>query len=417
MKRRKIIIWTVVATGVVTLVSVTVIAEMASNESVGKDFKIVLPAEGTPPFDAAVILIDAFVKEPAERTRLHAKLTETARATAARLVRLSGHPKARIEGLFYSLVRRNLEQKVQMGNEAGHPFTLSAGELERTVIEFEAFRLESFVTSGVFPKRYFGYFDLKWDTAELERTLRDTIHKSVKVANAWLADRGSPLRITDAEVAVTFIAEGGAILLREHQSKINDLHPVADVGLDDIGTGFRSLATLVVRLDSELRTGLAKAVPFDKKEIALERNLGFCEALAATTVMWVYEKELAAKKLRAAGRKPLHEMALDEQFIVTSLMYNSGLVFGSDRVEALRRFETAAYLFKASKDNEKKRWPLDVLTPREAMKALLETGEYPDQPTSWNAVYHVLQRYGAYVALKRYGEIFDEKDKFIRAGP
>jgi hypothetical protein len=170
-------------------------------------------------------------------------------------------------------------------------------------------------------------------------------------------------------------------------------------------------------MDRELDLGLGEVVEWKDGKPHITRNIRFTEALAATTVMWVYEKELAAKKLKAVGRKPLHEMALDEQFIVTSLMYNSGLLFGTDKIEAIKRFDTAAYLSKVSKDNEKKRWPFDVLPPREAMKALLDTGEYPDQPTSWNAVYHVLQRYGAYVALKRYTDVFDEKDKFTRAGP
>lgn len=47
----------------------------------------------------------------------------------------------------------------------------------------------------------------------------------------------------------------------------------------------------------------------------------------------------------------------------------------------------------------------------------MEVGDYPEQPTSWNGVYHVLQRYGAYTALKRFTDVFDDGDMFVGSVP
>jgi len=54
-----------------------------------------------------------------------------------------------------------------------------------------------------------------------------------------------------------------------------------------------------------------------------------------------------------------------------------------------------------------------VLPPAKAFQQVARDGAYPEQPTSWAAVYHVLQRYGAYVALKRFSNTFDAGDQFV----
>ena len=52
-------------------------------------------------------------------------------------------------------------------------------------------------------------------------------------------------------------------------------------------------------------------------------------------------------------------------------------------------------------------------TPSLRARALLvDLGRYPEQATSWSAVYHVLQRYGGYVALVRFGNVFDSAGAF-----
>jgi hypothetical protein len=47
----------------------------------------------------------------------------------------------------------------------------------------------------------------------------------------------------------------------------------------------------------------------------------------------------------------------------------------------------------------------------------LDAGEpYPRQLTSWNAVYHVLQRYGAWVGVSRFATVFDGNGAFRERG-
>ena len=41
-------------------------------------------------------------------------------------------------------------------------------------------------------------------------------------------------------------AEGGALLLREDQHRMNDLHPVMDVGLDDVALDLRQPGLLLL---------------------------------------------------------------------------------------------------------------------------------------------------------------------------
>ena len=48
------------------------------------------------------------------------------------------------------------------------------------------------------------------------------------------------------------------------------------------------------------------------------------------------------------------------------------------------------------------------MLPDAADILLGEGGPLPHQPTSWNAVYHILQRYGAWVALTRFSDHFTE---------
>jgi hypothetical protein len=57
-----------------------------------------------------------------------------------------------------------------------------------------------------------------------------------------------------------------------------------------------------------------------------------------------------------------------------------------------------------------------VLAPKDSLALLLAGSDYPAQPTSWSGAYHVLQRYGAYVALGRFSEVFDERGMLRMGG-
>jgi hypothetical protein len=121
----------------------------------------------------------------------------------------------------------------------------------------------------------------------------------------------------------------------------------------------------------------------------------FEESILGTAAMYLWEKKIAETKRRAEGRASLSTLSLDEQYVQASLVYNSGILFADERVKQIMAFDTVVYLFETSEKAAPKREKLPAMSP-EAADALLERGELlPPQPTSWSAVYHILQRYGA----------------------
>ena len=72
------------------------------------------------------------------------------------------------------MISEVLERQVRRRLE-GYPSELLTPErVRRDIVDYEAFKLQTYVTSGVTPKRYFGYLDGELDTAEEERVLRST---------------------------------------------------------------------------------------------------------------------------------------------------------------------------------------------------------------------------------------------------
>jgi hypothetical protein len=142
---------------------------------------------------------------------------------------------------------------------------------------------------------------------------------------------------------------------------------------------------------------------------SLSRNFRFEEALAGTAAMWGWEKQIAERKLLAKGRTSLAKRPLDEQFVIASLVYNSGTLFDESTIAGIRKLDTGAYVYELSEKTKAKRWALPVLPPKGGLQLMLGGGVYPEQLTSWSAVYHVLQRHGAYVGLSRFTDAFDAK--------
>ncbi len=343
-----------------------------------------------------------FVQEPAARA-LEDHLARTAVALHQKLSKVDTCDAKQVSSRLSQLVADNLEQKHTAG------FLLDAARIRRQVIEAEAFKLETFVTAGVFPKRYFGYLDEQHDTAAYETRLKSAARKSARACNRWLENAHATFRVTEQELIVTFLAEGGAILLREKQDQLESIHPVQGIGLDDIATGFADLEPLVKQLDTEVGTNIAGIVKQRDGKPYLSRNFRFEEAIAGTAAMWVWEKQIAERKLRAAGRMSLGKRTLEDQFVIASLVYNSGILFEESTITKVRTFESGAYLFDLSEASKAKRWALPIAMPKLNLERQLSGGPWPDQPTSWSAVYHVLQRYGAYVGLSRFTDAFDAK--------
>lgn len=201
---------------------------------------------------------------------------------------------------------------------------------------------------------------------------------------------------------VTHIAEGAALLLSADLANVDKVHPVYGVGLDDYRKGFVQYADLVREIDAAFKTKLGSAAASPAKGVSLT----FEESVLGTAVMYLWEKVIAEDKRRAEGRPSLGTLSLDEQYVQASLVYNSGILFADERARQIMAFGTGAYLFETSETSAVRRPRLPVMLPDQA-DAMLERGEaLPTQPTSWNAVYHILQRYGAWVALTRFANVF-----------
>ncbi len=344
----------------------------------------------------------SFVKE-ADAVALEASLKKTAAALHSKLRRVDTCEADDVVLQLTRLVSENLQQK-QQGQ-----FKLDASRIRRQVIEAEAFKLETFVATGVFPKRYFGYLDEQMDTAAWETRLKVAARKAAKACNRWLENGKAPFRVTEQELIVTFLAEGGAVLLRERQSQLESIHPVQGIGLDDIARGFVDLEPVVKLLDEEVGTRLMEIVKWREGTAYLSRNFHFEEAVAGTAAMWVWEKQIAERKLLAKGRPSLGTRPLDEQFVIASLVYNSGILFDESTISGIRKLDTGGSVYELSEKSKVKRWALPVLPARSALQLILGGNDYPEQLTSWSAVYHVLQRHGAYVGLTRFTDAFDAR--------
>jgi hypothetical protein len=342
-------------------------------------------------------------------TQLDLRATEVA-------ARLAADPAA---------VRAVLEERIRtrLGRWPGEP---TPEDVERKLVDFEAERLERYVSSGVFPKVYFGYLDTRGDTERWEWGLREQVQCVRKALNAAVAD----IVVTDQDLVVTFLAEGGALMLDSPTSPRDGLHPVIDVGLDDIARGTGDLSNLVVAVDGACGTHLGdmvqhtpagseppmgavgRLVPQEGHEAWLMRWADLADAVAGTGVMWVWEARIADRKLAAEGRVRWSERDPAARFIAGSLVYNSGILHAESTHRSIREFRTGSYLFERSERNAARRPRLNLLAPEPLLAELLDTKRYRPQWTSWVAVYHVLQRYGAWTALRDHTDWFDGQGNF-----
>ncbi len=385
-----------------------------------------------PPPETVDAAIAAFVEDAAAQASLRAELDTQAQALHTELAAHGPVEPGQARALLEGKVLERLSSW-HAHREAGD-FPVDAERLREQAIRWEAFRLSRYVSSGVLPKTYFGFFDEAWDTAAHEATMRETVGCTSAVINGWQAERGAPLRVTDAEIAVTFIAEGGALMLTTQQAHMNDLHPVLDVGLDDLASGLGDYQGLLEALDAGCGTDLGGTVLYSEPGVRpagamndrliapegqwawLARNATFREGIVGTALMWIWEKEIAQRKLAAEERTPLHQRGLDEQFIIGSLVYNSGILHSERTARTIARFQTGQRVYDDSERNAHRRPRLNLLPPAGLLGELIGDGGIRRQPTSWLAAYHVLQRYGAWEGLRRFSDVFDEQGAYRERG-
>jgi hypothetical protein len=285
--------------------------------------------------------------------------------------------------------------------------SFSSEKLIATAIQYEGFRIQAFHDSAVSPKRFFGFLDGQGKSAAQEKVLKDVATKAATLLNAYGAKNGIKTTVTPKEIIVTHLAEGGAKLLTTDFANVETIDPVFGVGLDDFRVGFKFYPGLIQEVDRTFGTSLEAL----SNTWPQSGHMNFTESILGTAVMYFYEKDLAQKKRIEKSLPGLETRPLDEQFVIASLVYNSGILFDADRIDMILKFQTADYLFDVSEKtalratNPRPRLPVMNMA---ANDAALQTGQsLPQQLTSWSAVYHILQRYGAWVALTKFSPYFD----------
>jgi hypothetical protein len=303
--------------------------------------------------------------------------------------------------------------------------------LINTAINYEAYRITAFRNAGVSPKRFFGFLDEKGKTAAYETKLKYVATKISALLKSYTKKNGLSIRVTPKEIIVTHLAEGGALLLTDNFDKVDEVHPVFGIGLDDFRIGFVRFPGLMAEVDKSFGTNLSRLANAKASSVtATQSILGnvatylydkngrmtFTESILGTAVMYLYEKEIAEKKRLADHRPSLQTLSLDEQYVQSSLVYNSGILFSDDRVRQMMAFDTGAYLVDTSNHSQPKRSALPVIMPADADTLLANGSQTQIQTTTWNAVYHVM-RYGAWVALSKFSNNFTKSGDVVPLKP
>jgi hypothetical protein len=90
-------------------------------------------------------------------------------------------------------------------------------------------------------------------------------------------------------------------------------------------------------------------------------------------------------------------------------------MFVQQRVNQIEKFSTAQYLDQVNRKANRPK--LQIYSSNESVARLREQRRIPRQLTSWSAVYHILQRYGAWVAIEKFSNVFQDYKFRIRERP
>jgi hypothetical protein len=380
-------------------------------------------------------LLAHFVDDPSQREALLRELDLQAEELSQQLAAYGEAPPARVRAVLLQQVVASLRAKASPDQQP--PLSFDADGIRRRVVGWERFRMETLVSAGVFPKRYFGFLDGQGDTAAHEMALIATARCASARIEEHQRASDRPVRVSDAEIVVTFLAEGGAIIMTERQRLLDNIHPIHTLGMDDLAVVLREEPELALALDQACGTDLVGTVRYSERGLLplsepeqppegvlgrldstdgrwawLVRNLSFREGVVGTALMWTWEKEITAAALEEAGREPLHERDAANAFVHSSLVYNSGALHDESTVQAILDSTEGPLLFERSEANLHHRLRLPVLPPVLALQDLLGSATYREQNTSWLAAYHIGQRYGAWQGLMLFTDHFDASGAF-----
>jgi hypothetical protein len=362
-------------------------------------------------------LVAEFLADPRDQRHALESLDRIAGDSARRIAELSGRDPEAIRAFVRSEALKNLRDKVSMGSN-GERFPMTLSEMEQTVFGFEAFKAETFVRTGIFPKRYFGFLDEKWDSAQYEVLLRETVQRAVRVVNDYLAESGRNVGLSHQEVAMTFISDGAALKMREFQANIEDFQCVLQLGMKEPTQYIYAFPGLVERLDRELRTDLQAAVFLKDGAMVDARAMYFPEAVVATMFRYLFKKTRAQIALRDEGID-LQSLSADEQFIVASgydLEKEAALSWRT--VQDIRDSRVGVHLRSSAMPDDPSASRIPWMGPGDSADFLLQESIYPWQPnSSWNVVYNTAQKHGTWVGLSRFGTTFNDRGEYREGTP
>jgi len=177
---------------------------------------------------------------------------------------------------------------------------------------------------GVRPRVYAGLW--KGDNAAEQRFL-DALPEVTRFLNERLAKSGSPVRVTEAEVATNFLAEGAIVPLSKGDP--GPYHSFSVMGLDSLVTNYAALKPWlhdsVVR---EVATGWRGTVQNEKKQnLEVIHFLGMEPGMYASGGMYVWSKMQATRDLAARGVK-MSDLPQEAQVYWSTIYFNAGPALG-----------------------------------------------------------------------------------------
>lgn len=182
---------------------------------------------------------------------------------------------------------------------------------------------------GVRPRIYSGF----WNRSnEAEEIFLDLLPEMARYQNGVLAARGAIVRVTEPELAVNFISEGGFFPL--DQNRLTDLN--------SFGMGVDTLYDNRVSLGDHVEPGLRARLETLPRTVDLnERNepvttvegLSLREALWANAGIFAWSKARAERDLEAEG-ETMSALPEAEQFFWTTVYFNAGIGRGRELLQS-----------------------------------------------------------------------------------